>query len=266
MGDTGLIAKELFSGNGVSQEYGPYMQGTVEIDISQWGLKTGDLITLRTWYKANGFQTERNGAWVQETNSVPIDVAGDTSNGVEFTIQYGDAGGVATKIKQEGSSSLPAYFYTDKGTHALLVNGQPVIDGMPIPQQLLCSSWCAANTNPFAVKVTWTSCNGCTDPSVSTPTPAPSLMCSSWCATNTNPSSVKVTWTSCNGCTDPSVSTSTPAPSLMCSSWCAANTMPFSVKVTWTSCSGCVEQASTPRRLGTFPGKREVQMPGLLLV
>merc|ERR1712003_1705 len=229
MGDTGLIAKELFSGNGVSQEYGPYMQGTVEIDISQWGLKTGDLITLRTWSKANGFQIERNGAWVQETNSVPIDVAGGTSNGVEFTIQYDDAGGVATKIKQEGSSSLPAYFYTDKGTHALLVNGQPVIDGMPIPQQLLCSSWCAANTNPFADKVTWTSCNGCTDPSVSTPAP-------------------------------------TPAPPLMCSSWCAANTMPFSVKVTWTSCSGCVEQASTPRRLGTFLGKREVQMPGLLLV
>merc|ERR1712187_1053365 len=120
---------------GVSQEYGPYMRGTVEIDISQWGLKTGDLITLRTWYAANGFQTERNGAWVQETNSVPIDVAGGTSNGVEFTIQYDDAGGVATKIKQEGSSSLPAYFYTDKGTHALLVNGQPVIDGMPIPQR-----------------------------------------------------------------------------------------------------------------------------------
>merc|ERR1712187_782308 len=96
--------------------------------------------------------------------------------------------------------------------------------------------------------------------------PTPPLMCSSWCAANTQPFSVKVTWTSCNGCTDPSASTPTPAPPLMCSSWCAANTMPFSVKVTWTSCSGCVEQASTPRRLGTFLGKREVQMPGLLLV
>merc|ERR1712187_1109559 len=99
----------------------------------------------------------------------------------------------------------------------------------------------------------WTSCNGCTDPSASTPTPAPPLMCSSWRAANTQPFSVKVTWTSCNGCTDPSASApaATPATPLMCSSWCASNTQPFSVKVTWTSCNGCAEQAPTPRRLGT---------------
>merc|ERR1712190_253115 len=60
----------------------------------------------------------------------------------------------------------------------------------PPSTPLLCSSWCAANTQPFSVKVTWTSCKGCTDPSASTPTstpappptPAPPLMCSSWCA------------------------------------------------------------------------------------
>merc|ERR1712217_856585 len=34
------------------------------------------------------------------------------------------------------------------------------------------------------------------------PTPAPPLMCSSWCAANTNPLSVKVTWDSCNGCAE----------------------------------------------------------------
>merc|ERR1711879_586364 len=88
------------------------------------------------------------------------------------------------------------------------------------------------------------------------PTPAPPLMCSSWCAANPKPFSVKVTWASCNGCTDPSAPTptSTPAPSLMCSSWCAANTNPFSVKVTWAACNGCAEEASTPRRLGKLRG------------
>merc|ERR1712048_54556 len=35
-----------------------------------------------------------------------------------------------------------------------------------------------------------------------TSTPAPSLMCSSWCAANTNPFSVKVTWAECNGCAE----------------------------------------------------------------
>merc|ERR1712019_266825 len=107
----------------------------------------------------------------------------------------------------------------------------------PPSTPLLCSSWCAANTNPFSVKVTWENCKGCTDSSTPTPTPAPSLMCSSWCAANTNPFSVKVTWDSCNGCTDPSTPTPTPAPSLVCLSWCAANTNPFSVKVTWDSCN-----------------------------
>merc|ERR1712048_1162864 len=38
----------------------------------------------------------------------------------------------------------------------------------PPSTPLLCSSWCAANTQPFSVKVTWAGCNGCTDPSVPT--------------------------------------------------------------------------------------------------
>merc|ERR1712187_640291 len=144
-----------------------------------------------------------------------------------------------------GPTTAP-YTYADPGT--------PWTAPTPAPP-LMCSSWCASNTQPFSVKVTWTSCNGCTDPSASTPpTPAPSLVCRSWCAANTNPFSVKVTWDSCNGCTDPSAATPTPAPSLVCLSWCAANTHPFSVKVTWDSCNGCAEEASTPRRLGKLRG------------
>jgi len=135
--DTGLIKDELFSATGVSQQYGPYIRSDVIIDISDWGLKDGDYFTIATWNPPDervpgGIQTERNGQWVAESSKVIGNVGDYTQNSAVFTVQYKDDGGVATKIKQPGTQDMPAYFYIGVGEHALLVNDQPVIDGVPI--------------------------------------------------------------------------------------------------------------------------------------
>ena len=68
--DTGNIKNELFSGKGISQQYGPWIAKDVTLDISGWGLRAGDKITLYTWSKAHAFQTQRKGQWVEESNKI----------------------------------------------------------------------------------------------------------------------------------------------------------------------------------------------------
>merc|ERR1712224_599102 len=114
--DTGLIAHEVFSLRGVSQQYGPSTMYEITIDIARWGLKPGDVITLRTASAARGYLTERNGIWVDESNVACVNVGNCRDSGKEFAIHHVDERGKATKIKQPASEA-GSCFYTDKGNH-----------------------------------------------------------------------------------------------------------------------------------------------------
>ena len=122
------FADELFLGHGVSQMFGPRIDDDVLIDVSQWGLHAGDTITIRS---SGVVQTQRNGVWVEEHDGIQIDVDGGSGSGTQYNISYVDAGSTVTKIRLP----KPVQFYTGQGTHALLVNGQPVIDGTPLHTQ-----------------------------------------------------------------------------------------------------------------------------------
>jgi len=103
------------------------------MDISEWGLKLGDILTISTADDDRVLQTERNGVWVGEADVAIVNLYSGYNAHV-YSIKYVDGQGVATKIKLQThlENGGYAHLYTTQGSHALLVNSDPVVDGTPI--------------------------------------------------------------------------------------------------------------------------------------
>ena len=107
----------------------------------------------------------------------------------------------------------------------------------PKCKDVLCESWCAQRSKPWATKCTWPRCAACV-PCSSTPTGTATTVaapCDSWCAPRSTVWTIKCTRALCAGCSF----CATGGDTALCRSWCASNVQTWTLKCTWTDCKGC---------------------------